>query len=704
MKVVKTAGYETRLGDLVRDARDLLRRRYLMLLAIAAVVTVIGVALTTRITPIYKGTARVQIDPSRNPLLRAQSEEQAQLANEAIETEVSAMSSGDLVRDVVKRLNLANDPEFVPAPASGKPPLTPEQKMAAAIGAVRGRVDASRERLTYVITVSFRSRDPGKAALVANTFAQAYLDKKVGDKIGTAERQSQWLQKRMDELANEIRQADERVAQYQAQSGIVRGAASQQGTIVDQQITPLSLQLAAAEATAAEARSKEQSARDQVRRGQLDAISDVRQSVTVQDLKRQEAMLQQTMEDMRSRYGPRHPDFIKTEEQLSAIRKLMRSEEVGVIGSLKANANAAEAQAGSLRGAIAKLEQKQGDNARASVIADSLQRDADSKHAAYDKMASQALESRQAAQNSIAQARIVDQADMPTAPSWPNRKLLYALSLMAGLGIGIAVIVTQEMMVTGLRSVDDVEEEVGVPLIAAIPQVGGKRPADIVVEKPTSQFAEALRNARASLIGVRGQARPKVIALTSALPGEGKTTTAFALARVMAMNGDRTIVIDTDVRRAQLRNIVETPMPRFGLVQYLHGEGSIEDAIEPSGTPNLDQILVTEPYFSSENLFGNDQMPDLLDKLSERYDAIILDLPPLIGLADGRFLAALADAVALVIRWNTTPKHAVATAAASLKADNANLVGTIFTMVDTNSNSIGAYYYSEQYSKYYQGE
>jgi capsular exopolysaccharide synthesis family protein len=350
------------------------------------------------------------------------------------------------------------------------------------------------------------------------------------------------------------------------------------------------------------------------------------------------------------------------------------------------------------------LEQKQANNARASVIAAGLQRDADSKHNAYDKMAQLALETRQATQNSIAQAEIIDTAKAPLSPSWPNRPLLIMLSFVAGLGVGIAVITTQELMVSGMRTSEQVEDELGIPLIAAVPAVKKQKyPADLLIEKPTSQFAEALRNARASIIGVRAETRPKVIALTSALPSEGKTTTALSLARTMALNGDKTIIIDVDVRRAQLRQILPTASNDVGIVEVLHGDVPLERAIRASDLENLDQILVQSPYFTSENLFGNNKMPEILEQLSAKYDSIILDLPPLIGLADGRFLAALADVAVLVIRWDQTPKHAVSSAVAALRADGTNLVGAMFTMVDTSSQAVGSYYYySKQYTSYYQ--
>ncbi|RZM21054.1 MAG: hypothetical protein EOP67_52710, partial [Sphingomonas sp.] len=254
MKVVNAAEPETRLSDVIRTVRDVIRRRILILLGITAVVAAIGIILTLRITPVYQGVTRIQIDPSRNPLARTANDAQAQLASEAIETEVSVIRSLDLARVVVKRLNLLNDPEFSGGPPpEGKPALSPAAKLDVVARSVNSHLDVARDRLTYIMAIRFNSESADKAARIANAFATGYLDTKVGNKIGSAERQTAWYQKRMDELAADIRVADERVAQYQAQAGIVRGASNQTGTIVDQQVAPLSVQLASAESFAAEA-------------------------------------------------------------------------------------------------------------------------------------------------------------------------------------------------------------------------------------------------------------------------------------------------------------------------------------------------------------------------------------------------------------------------------------------------------------------
>ena len=210
MKVsTNVANYEARLSDVLRTARDVVRRRLLTLLIVAGVVTVIGVFLTLRITPVYTGVTRVQIDPTRNPL-RSANEAQAQLASEAIETEVSVANSIAVARTVVQRLNLDKDPEFTEgldeAIAEGK--LTKAARLDTVINRVREQASVSREKLTYIMAIRFTSKDPIKAARVANAFATAYLDAKVGSSIGSAERQFSFFQKRLDELGAGARAAE----------------------------------------------------------------------------------------------------------------------------------------------------------------------------------------------------------------------------------------------------------------------------------------------------------------------------------------------------------------------------------------------------------------------------------------------------------------------------------------------------------------
>ncbi|WP_237714028.1 GumC family protein [Novosphingobium sp. Rr 2-17] len=701
----EAANYEARLADVIRSARDVVKRRFLMLILVAGIVTAIGIAATLSTTPVYEGVTRLQIDPSRNPLSRSASEAQAQLASEAIETEVSVINSLDLARTVVTRLGLLNDPEYAEnvEAREKKGPVSASEKMDIVAGAVLADLSVSREKLTYIIGIRYRSKTPAKAAKIANAFATAYLDTRVGNNIGTAARQFAFFEKRLDELALEARAADQKVADYQSRYGIVKGGANSQTTIVDQQVGPLAVQLTQAQAQAEAAKAQLSMAQNQTRAGRLDAVADVLDSGTIIELRRQRAEITRDLGLIENRYGPRHPETTRVRDQLGQIDAQIKEEANRVIRSLQAKASAGNQQVVALQREMNRLEGEQAQDARARVTADSLQREADSKHTAYDKMADMALETRQASQNSIAQATIVDAADTPLRPSWPNKPLLFLLSLLVGVGAGIAVITAQELMVAGLRTIDDIEGTLGIPLIGAVPAVKKvARPADLLLEKPTSQFAEALRNVRASIMGVKsGVERPRVIALTSAMPAEGKTTTALALARTMALNGNKTMLLDVDIRRAQLRQISSNSGNIPGTVELLRGEAKLSEVLQPTGLEGLDQIVVREPYFSSENLFGDQTIHNVLNELSMSYDTIILDLPPLLGLADGRFLAALSDAVVLIVKWDETPEHAVEAAVNALKSDNSNLIGAVFTMVEAGARTVGSYYYDAKYSHYY---
>lgn len=697
----QSQGYESRLSDTLKSLFGVLRRRWLTLVLVTLALFGVATVLIMLMTPKYEATARLQIDPTRNPLQNP-NDVQADLASEAIETEVTVLNSQELARDVVQKLQLQNDPEFTHAikRAPGGIPLTPDQFLNAVVREVQGNLDVRRDKLTYVIDVEFKARDAIKAAKIANTFAEQYIESKVGSRQGTSERQADFFRKQLQDLAAQVNAADAAVAQYRARAGITQGTAS--GTIADQQVGPLSTQLATAQSDAAEARSNLAAARSQIARGGLDAVSEVRSSPVISDLRRQRAEVLRNVGEIRSRYGDKHPESIKVRDQLAALDAQINAEANRAVGSLQATANAAEARVASLRGTMRGLESEQARNTRAGVIAESLERDAASKRSAYDKMNQLSLASTQGASNEISQATIIDRAVPATIPTAPKRSMLIALALLVALAVGFATIIIQEMLVSGIRSIGDFETQFGIAVLAAVPAVRRMAaPADIVADRPASLFAESLRIARASILGVRSATPPKVIAITSAVPEEGKTTTALAFARVLALHGSRTLIVDCDVRRAALR-LVTQANATAGLVEVLQGKAPLEQAIERDRVNNLDVLAVQAPFFSSEDVFGGSRLSDLLVGLRGRYDQVVLDLPPVVGLADARFVAALADAVVLVVKWGSTAGPAVNAALNWLRTDEANVVGAIFTMVDPSAEAIGGLYYSRKYASYYQ--
>ncbi|HEX7857272.1 MAG TPA: polysaccharide biosynthesis tyrosine autokinase [Sphingobium sp.] len=699
--------YEDRLSDLIIAVRDIVRRKWKILAVITAVVMAIGVAIIMMMTPQFEATARVQIDPSRNPLAKNNGgNKDDALSPEALETEVSVINSLDIASQVVDKLNLVNDPELTnQIKAEDLQKMTERDRKLAVASALLRKLSVQREKLTYIITIQASSINSVKAARIANAFADLYIKTKVNNQAGTARNQVQWFQDRLQKLQSEVSSAEARVAQYRAEAGIVGSStnnAQGSGTVADERVGPLSSQIAMADSVAAGATAQYNQAAEQAKRGGLDSVAEVRSSPVVGELRRQRAELLRSIGEIQARYGDKHPESVRVRGQLDTVDQQIKEEGERVLGSLRANAAASEAQAGSLRKAMGSLEGERARDMRAAVQADSLDREVSAKRAEYDRLSQMLLESTQAAQNSIAQAEIVGRAEAPLRPTSPNKPLLMAFTLIMGLLAGSGVVAAQEMMSAGLRSSEDLDA-LGLPLLASVPTVSkGTKPADLLLEKPTSIYSESFRIARASILGVRSDKPSQVIAITSALPNEGKTTTALSFARALAAGKAKTLLLDCDVRRAAMNDSLGIPNGTApGIVEILHGEATLQEAIRPSGIENLDHLFVKEPYFSSEDLFGGDDMRNILATLSKQYDKIVLDLPPLVGLADGRFLAALADATVLVVKWETTPTKAVASAIDWLRSDGANPIGAIFTMVNSSAEVMGSLYYSKQYSSYY---
>jgi succinoglycan biosynthesis transport protein ExoP len=692
---------ENRLGDLIAGLRDCFRRRWRLFLGLVVLVCLAGGIWILTMKPTYEATARLRIDPARNPMGESVQERQASLNPEALQTEVSILRSSELAIDVMNRLQLRANPVFL---KSLPPGLTGAALDMAIVDKLQSDLRVSRQELTYVIEVGYLSRDPAMAARTANTFVDAYLDRKLGKSTGTAARQSDFLRLQLDELGGEARQAEVELAKYRAAAGLVETSGGRsQGTMLDEQIAALSSQLAIAESAAAAAQAAYMAALNQQSTSGAESVSEVRSSSVIADLRKTRAETLRTLGETGARYGEKHPENIRARQQLSVVDSQIQDEAKRIVSSLNSDAKAAQARANSLRSTMASLEAKRLSNAQAAALVGGLESEANSKRAAYDQISQLSVRSSSAARNPIVQVDVIDRATLPADPISPNRPMLFSFILLASLAVGGGGVSLLEAMSSGLRSSQDIERRLGIPFLAAVPAVSSEKlTRDFLLQPSPTAFSEAIRIAQAALAQGGSRQMPKVIALPSALPGEGKSTTALALAGVMAAARNRVLLVECDIRRAALSAMLAMEPPASGLVQVLSGEAELGDAIVPSGTDMLDLLLVREPCFTSPELFGTGNMGTLLDRLKDDYDIIILDVPPLIGLADARILCALADANIVVVRWNETPSKVASSALALLRDDGSNVAGAIYTMVDSSAEVVGGLYYKRKYAGYYQ--
>lgn len=688
---------------------QVLRWRWKMVLAVAGLVMLAGAILALVLTPRYQSTSKIRITPvGALPSVLDDTRDQP-LDQALVNTEIATIRSRDVARKVVDQNGLGQDAEFVAARLRvGQTPADRARATEAAITSLMERLLVEQQEKSYVLAISVSSQDSAKAARLANGFAGAYIDKTADVLMSTAARQAASGQAALERLSAQAENAAASVAQYRAATGIVQGGNG--GTISDQQIGPLSMQLATAEAQAAAARSNVDAAQRQIANGGADAVSAVLSSSVIATLRSQRSEAERSRAQLAARYGPKFPALVEADQQISALEQQIRQEQGRIIEGLKSEARAAEAQAASLRGQLNTLKKQIASNNSAAVKADSLQRNADAATTAYRSMAGNVQQTSQAQRSNEPQARLLEQAVIAARPTFPNRPALLFASLLAGLVLGLGAALVSEGVQARLRSADDIEILLNLRFLAAVPRLSRRQmqseegapqsPADSLFHQPISAYSEAFRTVRNTLR--RRQAEgAKVIALGSTLPLEGKTTSSLTLARVMAMSGQKVLLIDGDIRRAGIRKAMGRAV-EVGLVEVLRGDATVEQVLIEDAFDGLTVLPVTKPSFIAQDLFSSDRMRDLVAGLRDSYDAIIIDTPPLLGVTDARTLASLADGVVLVVRWGHTPLAAVDAAIAGLEQDQSKIIGAVLTMVDPHSEAMGALYYSQYYNGYYQ--
>jgi len=416
--------------------------------------------------------------------------------------------------------------------------------------------------------------------------------------------------------------------------------------------------------------------------------------------------------EMSSRYGDRHPDMVRAQRELADIDQQIQAEIRRIVSNLEARVRVSQQRTASVESSLGGARGTLAANSAASVHLKELEGNAEAARNVYQSFLDRYKQT--GAQEGVEQAdaRVVSHAVPPSHQSSPNVMLALALSVIVGAGAGLAAVVVAEIMDAGLATSEDVERKIGLASIASIPLMSsvaeanerGIQPIDYVLRKPLSGFAEAFRSLRTSILyAVPGQ-QGKIVVLTSALPGEGKTTTSICLARVAAQAGSKVLLLDCDLRRrAVTRTLGLTP--EKGLAEVLHGTAPLESAVLLDQTSGAYVLPLAHTASSTEDLFGLPAMDQLLARARGSFDLIILDTAPVLALADTRILAGKTDLVVLLARWRKTPARAIGASVRLLQQANAQIAGVALTQVDMNAQSKHGYgdagYYYDEYKKYY---
>ena len=424
-------------------------------------------------------------------------------------------------------------------------------------------------------------------------------------------------------------------------------------------------------------------------------------------MRTQEATLAAQVASLSARYGKNYPDLIQAQGQLSAIRERIQAEIERVISNLRAKQDVSSQRLASLNASLGGARGKLSQNNAAMVGLSGLERSAEASQEIYETYLSRYKQLLAAEGTEKPNARILTPAVVPLKPISPNLKLNLALSLVIGLGLGVIAAYIAEALFHGVTSAEEIERDLGENFLSSIPLISSidrRNPHAVkaIREDPKSVFTESIRSLGIS-IDQASQGTPKVIALTSALPGEGKTVLSCCLAHVLAQSGERTVLIDCDFRRSGISRLLDVQPDQMGLKEILDGSAKF----------NFDQMIGDRSFCivplspgddDQENLLTGEAFASFLNELRQHFDRIVLDLPPILPVAATRTIAGLADAVVLAIHWRKTSTFAIKAARSRLPQDRVNVVGVALNQVDVRRRGYfdphDVVYYYNQYKDY----
>jgi len=734
-----TPAFETGPRPLPRmrtDVRELLRmlnRRKWHLAGVTALVCAFAAIVLMQLTPQYRATALVMID-SRKAKVTNTPDVLSGITTEiaAIQSEIEVLKSSSLLGRVVDKRSLDRDPEYGAAPpsllsqvigqvrtvysgwfnteASRAHSASPDDAAKLrAIAILSRNVAVTVRNRSFVIAVSLESAVPARAKELVDTITDFYLVDQLQAKLDANKRATEFFNERLDELKQSVSKAESAAASFREKSGLTIGKDS---TIASQSLSELNSQLVQARTQRAEKESRlvalQQAARNPATLG---GITEVLANPLISSLRAQEAEVARRIGDLNQRYGESHPRLLQARAEQGQIQGRIGAEVAKIISSVQGDAEAAKSKETELQAQVDSLEKKAGGLGQNEVQLRQFEREAQSTRAVYEDFLKRSKEIREQQDIQQPDARVLSPADLPTVPAFPRYGLTMAAALVLGLAMGVGVVLLLERLDGGFRMGEQVERMTGRAMVGMIPSLsrtmlGARLPACFAIEKPASAYGEALRSTFTAIsLGTLDQS-PKVLMVTSSLPGEGKSTFVCSLAALLARSSPdkRIVVVDCDLRRSSVSKALGLPVEDDTIDQYLSGAKTIEQVVKRDEASGLYYIPARANTPNSSEILDSKAMRNFVKALSGMFDYVFLDTPPVMAVSDSRITAQLADYIIFLIRWEQTPRE-LAVNALRLLRDVRKNIGVVLSQVNVRRHARYGYgdygYYYSKYRDYY---
>ncbi|MGA7635767.1 MAG: polysaccharide biosynthesis tyrosine autokinase [Candidatus Acidiferrales bacterium] len=698
------------------------KHQWLIIAFLFTVVTVVTIA-SFKMKPEYEAAARVEIDKEsqtmQQPFSDAGAYGEYEDSEAYIETQTKILESETLAMMTIKSMDLTRYPEFGGSPSAiAWQHPGPSGQRPAILGAFLGRLSVKRVPNSRLIEVQFAAENPQLAAQIVNNHLQNYVEQNFRSKYDATIQASNWLSAELEELRIKVEKSEDARIAYERENQIWQ--IDEKQDITTQKLSDLSKAVTDAQTDVTQ---KEAVYRMAVS-GNVDALPEARSNPVISNLMTRKSALEEQYAEALDQYGPNFPKVLRIAAQQKEVDDDLAKARKTMVESVEEDFTTARTHADLLQEALDKQKVEANGLAEKLVQYHILQHDAESNKQLYDGLLQKLKEAGITAGLRSSNIRVVDPALAPTTPSRPQKARNISLAFLVGLVGGVGLALFREYLDNTVKSPDDIESLTGLPSLAVVPSLPGLNATQgrfsrlareaapqsatgprvelLSYVQPKSQISEAFRALRTSLLLSQADHPPQVILVTSALPREGKTTAAVNLAVTLAQLGDRTLLMDSDLRKPGIRRALNLTVGKeVGLSSYLAGVSTLDEVTIPHPTINNLVALTTGPVPPSPaDLLSSHRMREAIVELRHRFKFIVIDSPPVMAATDPVILSALTDGVLLVVRSGETPKEAFTRTRDLLAAVKCRLLGVVLNAVDSSAPD---YYYSYRYYPYAYG-
>lgn len=707
------AGAEAEHVPLIRHyLRVASRWRYVVLGAIAACI-LLGLIVTLLMTPKYTASSTIEIsrESDRVTSFESVSQETSIADQEFYQTQYGLLKSRTLSERVAEQLQLADnagffemfgvendDPAFERV-ANRYPVQGRATRLRVAGEVLRKHLRVDPTQLSRLVEISFTSPNPSFSARVTNAYAENFIQTNLDRKVQATSYGRNQLQRQLGQAKERLDESQRQLVGYASAQRIInlpaqptgQGTTSERSIVADElQALNSALSQAIADRVQAEAHYREL--------GRIGASGEALRNQAINSLRQRRAELAADYQRLMTQFEPQYPPAVAIQAQINQLDRSIGREEARVAGSAEADYRSAQRRETELRARVEELKSSYLDLRNRSIQYNIYQQEVDTNRALYDALLQRYKEIGVAGGVGINNIAIVDPAEVPKIPSSPKLLLNLALALFAGVGIGIMLALALEQLDEAITDPSEVERRLGLPVLGTVPKTDDVEPSKALLDRK-SELVEAYLAIQASLAFVTEHGVPRSLAVTSTRPAEGKSTTALALATTLARTHRSVVLVDGDMRSPSVHHFAGINHDA-GLSNFLAGEDNLEQLITP--LPDYGFAVMTSgplPPNAAELLTGN-RLSLLVERLLERYDHVIIDCPPVMGLADAPLIASRVEGVVYAVESHQIRSSLVKTAITRLRSTNARIFGSVLTKFVVSKASYGyGYDYGYKYGR-----